>query len=279
MTAAWPVWADLDRGWERQLTVDLLAVPLQGVRSVADARSTREEMERRNWHVMAVIAGAAGADGYSGYVRRVDLDQRTVGEVLRPFTVDTLVAGSAPIRDVLSRVAEREHLFVLGPTGVRSIVTTADLGKPPVRLVIFATVSLLEMVMGDVIRREFSEADWIEHLPPKRLEKARSLQMERVKQDQELDLVACLQICDKATIIGSSSALQELLEFGSKRRLQRFFVEFERLRNNVAHAHELGVKPDWRVIAELLGQSERLLRLLSGRLEHGEMRDTADGNN
>jgi len=59
------------------------------------------------------------------------------------------------LREVIRVLSDHEHVFVVVRRGVSGIVTRADLRKPPVRLLLFGLVSLLEMHLSYWTRELF----------------------------------------------------------------------------------------------------------------------------
>jgi hypothetical protein len=82
---------------------------------------------------------------------------------------------------------------------------------------------------------------------------------ERQRKNEEIYLSDCLQIIDKATIFKKSDELFSTTGFDSKKRWQSLMVRIENLRNNLAHANDLGTD-SWPEIAPVVIQIERLLR-------------------
>ncbi len=60
----------------------------------------------------------------------------------------------------------RDHLFVLDGARLESIVTSADLQKPPVRMLLFGLVSLLDMFLLALVRKHCPEESLRETLKP-----------------------------------------------------------------------------------------------------------------
>ena len=91
----------------------------------------------------------------------------------------------------------RDYLFVLEGARLESIVTSADLQKPPVRMLLFGLVSLLEMFLLALVRNHCPEGSFVSVLKPQSLEEATKLYEKRRASNEEIDLADCLHICDK----------------------------------------------------------------------------------
>src|SRR5690606_29044313 len=116
------------------------------------------------------------------------------------------------------------------------IITRADLNKPPVRVYLFGLISLLEMHMAHWIRVEYGNESWRDRLTAARLESAVMLQEERKKRNEEIDLVECLQFCDKRDLVIAHDDLRRRLGLGAKSEGRRLLKRAERLRDLLAHS-------------------------------------------
>jgi hypothetical protein len=72
---------------------------------------------------------------------------------------------------------------------------------------------------------------------------------ERSRRGEGVRMIDCLQLSDKANIVIKDPKLFSLLRFESKRSAQRAVKEFESLRNNLAHSHDLSL--NWNTILEI----------------------------
>lgn len=81
----------------------------------------------------------------------------------------------------------------------------------------------------------------------------------RQKKNEEICLSDCLQLADKKNIFMKSEALFSLTTFNSKAKWETFMSDVEGLRNNLAHANDLGTE-SWTKISILTIDIERVLR-------------------
>lgn len=264
--------AVLENLWDRSLNVGLIAEPLQCVSGIESAKTLKAKMSDQNWDTIGLRNDTDSTKGASAYITRESLADGLCGQYRRDFCVHDLVSIHMPIRDCLARVVERRWIFVLGRHGVDSIVTIADLQKQPVRLMLFAGVSLLEIAIGDIIRKKYPDGAWQSLLSEPRLDKAIQLQALRRQKDQELDLVSCLQICDKAAVLLRQNGIWHSWGFESKNKALDFFRAFQDLRDTLAHAQDLDGPGGWAEICSTFAQAENMLRVLSGemKIERGE---------
>ena len=176
------------------------------------------------------------------------------------FEEAQLIRDSAPLSEVVIRLQSEPRLFVTMLGTVAGIITKTDLQKPAVRMWLFGLVTLIEMRFTRMIGRVCPSESWKEFLSPGRIQKAESLQAERARRGQRVDLIDCLQFSDKGTIFARNSELRDLTVFQSRRQLEEAFKGVERLRNNLAHSQDI-ISGDWNII---IGMTENLERIIQG---------------
>jgi len=73
-----------------------------------------------------------------------------------------IVSSTTPLIGLLPIMKNRDHLFVLDGARLESIVTSADLQKPPVRMLLFGLVSLFDMFLLALVEEALSRrvAPW-----------------------------------------------------------------------------------------------------------------------
>lgn len=200
----------------------------------------------------------------------VKVDGRVTGYVESPapgvstaevqaIAVDQLVAETAPVWQAMPRLAESRSLFVLTPSGPTGVVTVADLSKQPARLLMFGVISLLEMTMLEVIRREHPDDSWRGLLSDGRIDKAEALLAQRQDKGQDIDLADCLQWSDKATICAKTHRVMSSWGFASKGACERLFKDVQDLRDQLAHAQHPAPDGDWCRVVQWLREADRLI--------------------
>lgn len=195
-----------------------------------------------------------------GYVEQRSLTHGTVADCMKPLTVDCLIADTTPLPEALSYLKSRAFAFVLVGTNVEGIVTRADLNKPPVRVYLFGLISLLEMHMGHWIRMKYAAESWKAHLSEGRLNAAIQRQEERRKRNQDIDLVECLQFCDKRDLILEIDEVREGLGLGGKKAGAKFLKRAEALRDLLAHSQQDLVEgSSWEELIDLVEGLEVVL--------------------
>jgi len=195
-----------------------------------------------------------------GYILADELVSGIVNDKTHPFTPQHLIAYAAPLADALKALKDQEHMFVLGRKGVEGIITLADLNKPVSRMYMFSLISLLETHLAFWIEDTFGSTDWLTILSKSRVELAREHQAERTKRNQDLDLLECLQFCDKRKIALSSADIRSHLSGMSKRALGDLLKRAEKLRDNLAHSQsDLSAGTTWNGILSDVCSMETLL--------------------
>lgn len=252
--------------WERSLTVSLIAENFECCSEHDQADSILRRMEENNWDEIGICTNQTSGSTATRYLRRQDLAELR-GELShiqgRTFEITDLVSANTPISQCLEHIVRRERLFVLDSSGVRKIVALADLSKQPVRIMLFAAVSLLEMAMLSRIQERFPEEEWKKLLSPGRVEKVRDLLAERKRKGHDIDLSDCLQISDKAKILLNCSQTYCEWDFKSKTLANKFFDRLNGLRDQLAHAQDPAGDSDWSEVSKMYLHAESLIRKMT----------------
>lgn len=220
------------------------------------AAHVRRRMEAQGFDVVGLRD-----DGFAvGYVCREDLTGGACLDHLRYFGSNQVVGRDLPLRDTLMGLGEQPYLFVTSLGAVAGIITRADLQKPAVRMWLFGLITLVEHALEVMIRVRFPEGSWREHLSPARVERAEQFQAERQRRNESLNLVSCLALADKGKILFKDAATRAQLGFASASAAREALSNVEKLRNALAHAHDI-VTGSWETIVELSASVDRVLRL------------------
>lgn len=194
-----------------------------------------------------------------GYLVRGQLRAGPCGEQERPLGPDDLIAESTPLLEVLRLLRDRSWRFVLDRDEVAGIVTRGDLRKPPVRMFLFSLVNLLEMHLNRLIRNHYPGDTWRRHLKADRIDAAKQTLYSRKDRNEAIDLVDCLQFCDKRDIALATTAMLEVLGFSSKTSAGKVLRSAEALRNRLAHARDLIERISWSELFEITDRVENIL--------------------
>jgi len=252
--------SELRKTLDDSLLVRHISTKMETCRGDQQAVEVRAYMTERNFDVMGLLDG----DRISRYVSRKLLGEGTCHDHGLPIEPTEIVSSTTAPIDLLPIMKNRDHLFVLEGARLESIVTSADLQKPPVRMLLFGLVSLLDMFLLALVRRQCPEETFRETLKPKRLEEAQRLYDIRRSKDEEIDLADCFQICDKRDLLLKILGYGEL-GFESKGKAERLFNGAENLRNNLAHSQDLVLGSSWTKVIELALDIDAFLRGFENR--------------
>ena len=237
----------MDRKWFSVLKASHIAETFFCFEQGHSAQACHDALRERGYDVGGVRDESRGV---VGYVELSDLQGATTcGDAARAFSVGELVPGDVPLINLFRGLAtEREHFFILGHGGVERILTRADLNKQPVKAMLFSLVCELEQAMTLAIRHAGLEVEAM--LSDGRVGTAKELQEMRREKKQELDLVECLNLCDKFTMLHKAGLLREWFPSGNK--MESCATKVETLRNNLAHAHDPENGLSWGQIADIV---------------------------
>jgi hypothetical protein len=199
-----------------------------------------------------------------GFVRRENLKegQGQCEEFRESIKISDIVADSTPLLELLERLGKQQFVFVLAGSSIDGIVTRADLQKPPVRILLFSLISLLEMHLTYWITKVYPNESWKDQVSSSRLVKASELMEARKRRKEDISLVECLQLCDKGTVVEKSEKLLQILGFESKAAAKAVLKTVERVRDKLAHSQfDLKAGTSWQEIIALSSAVERSLEL------------------
>ena len=125
-----------------------------------------------------------------------------------------------------------------------------------VRMWLFGIVTLIEMTLTQRIKRLFPQEKWKPMLSPGRLRTAQTLLEERKRLGQQCQLLDCLQLGDKSTILLNDPDFPRMFAFASRNAAKQGMQELQSLRNNLAHTQDI-VASDWAQIARIARELAR----------------------
>lgn len=250
---------EIRRLFEKEISTASILESLMSCPADASADEMRQQLDQRDFEVAGVKNEQDGP--LLGFVSRSDLLSGLVRDHLRPFEEQHLIADSTPLADIISILSEREFQFVLVGPNVQGIVVSADLNKPPVRIFLFALVSLLEMHLSFWIGRMYSLDDWKSKLSENRLQTAIDLFAKRKQENQEITLLSCLQFCDKRDLFLANREIREKLGIESRQAATYMLKDAEKLRNHLAHSQDdIAAGTTWSEVAKTILGIEKILR-------------------
>ncbi|WP_211274956.1 hypothetical protein [Bacillus marinisedimentorum] len=242
--------------YENNLTVRHIAEDLD-VRDIEeDAVKVKELLETRGFDSIGIRQGSR----LIGYVEVEELAEGACRHFMKSFHSTELITNSTPLIEIFELLQEKRRLFVLTKNEVSGIVTFADLQKPPIRMLLFGIISLLEMHMLELIRKFHPNGGWKGLITEKRLRDAEKLYAQQKERNEEMDLLDNLQLSDKREILLDTQEIIEQLQLQSKTQGEKLFKQIEKLRNNLAHARDITNGTSWSEVIPLVKQVEGLIR-------------------
>ena len=206
------------------------------------------------------VLGVEQNETVVGYVVQSQLSVGKTTNYIHKFAPGEFIASTTPLIEALPLFKDRDWLFVLERTEIRSLVTKGDLQKPPVRMLLFSLISLLEMHFLQLVRVCYPGDSFQQHLTHHRLDKAKGHLAELRKRNLEIDLMACLQIIDKSRLLLEVADLMEHLRLGTREEAKKFFKDIQTIRDDLSHGHDLGVGLSWKDTIHATERIEKLLR-------------------
>ncbi|MBQ7529054.1 hypothetical protein IJT10_04040 [bacterium] len=166
-------------------------------------------------------------------------DAKTCGELARDLGELPLIDAKTSFQEVILNLAQSRVLLVKVMGEVLAFITMQNLQNAPMRMWLFGLVSLMETLMFRGIVTQMPGNSWQEHLSPGRLARTVALYEERLRRNEDIEMVDCLQFADKADILLRNPKTSKALGFTSRRQGNEFFSKLEILRNSLVHSQIL----------------------------------------
>jgi len=221
----------------------------------AMAQDVKSILDEKDFDVVGVRTNGE----INGYACKKDLSDGKLGKYSKEFDPSELLSDNTSIFEVLRVIFNFDYVFILSFGRVAGIITRGDLQKIPIRMWLFSLISLIEMQMLRIIRERFPENSWDKMISPGRNKKAKKFFMENKSKNEEIEIVDCLQFCDKYTIISKTTDLLDKLKF-SREEFCMLLESLRKLRDNLAHAQDI-ITTNWPSIINLSRKSEKLLKI------------------
>ena len=243
------------RVFEHAVTAQYVAEPLVSFGSELDAKELLEAMTLAGME----IAGLHRDGKLWGFVEADGL-RKDGGEAPgREFSVGQMVNARSSLAEVIDVLTRYDRCFVAAGRKVIGVISRSDLHKPAVRMWLFGIITVVEREATERIRRKWADDSWAGALSEQRLGKAKELHGERVRRKDNCELVDCLQLSDKITILMSDeSELQAALGFSSVSGAQKIGKQIESLRNKLAHSQDF-IEQDWPQVVRLARRIHHIL--------------------
>jgi hypothetical protein len=159
---------------------------------------------------------------------------------------------------VIERLAQAEFCFVSVLGVVSAIVLRRAVQTAPARMWLFGMITITEMYVTKLIRAAYPGDAWHDAISPARLGRAQKLWQERKRRNQDVELLECLQLSDKANILVKDPEIRREFEFESRKEAERAVKEFESLRNNLAHSQDIE-RFNWDAIVQMAQRIDRIV--------------------
>jgi hypothetical protein len=249
---------DLRSLFETSITIEYVAESFKAVSAESGVAEILQWMEVQDFDVVGIEID----NTISGYVERSVLNQGKIGkcrDYQQVFKPSELIAVSTPLIQLMPLLQKTPRLFVLDCNQVSGIVTCGDLQKAPVRMLLFGSITLLEMNLLRIVRLHYPQDSWQPILKPERLEAAQRLWQASQERNEATDLLDYLQFCDKRDLVLHKTELVEKLGLKSKRSGEKLLKHAEHLRNRLAHAQNIVNGSSWQELFSLAAELEKLL--------------------
>jgi hypothetical protein len=248
--------AQLRAVWRQMntFTVRDLARPLPSLDVSQPAPQATGIMAEKGW----TLIGLRRNGMIAGYMLAGDSGSETCAQRLRHIEPEQILDNSAPLSAMVHVLTHHDYAFVRALGQIGGVLSRADLEQPIGRMWLFGMITLMDMDFSDRIRKRWPEGEWQDLLSEGRLEKARLLQAERGRRGHLAELLDCLQLSDKATILMEDPEQMAQWGFASKRAAQARLRDLESLRNHLAHSQDI-VSHHWHQIARMTQRFEEAL--------------------
>lgn len=239
------------------ITAQCIYEPLLSCPLNSESNQAKEALVVRDFDVAGVKENEEGP--VLGYVVTKDIGEGEFKNYVTPIGIDVVVSDSTPVANIVNILDGNEFAFVIAGNQITGIITKADINKPPVRIYIFGTISLLEMHLNLWISHYFPNDIWTNRIPEDRMAIANGVYNNRKGNNQELSLLECLQFCDKKELLSMSDGFLSVFDF-SKNAFQKFLRRAEGIRNGLAHSQNSIISNlEWNQFYQTLSTAETFL--------------------
>ena len=231
-----------------------IAEPLVSFDSEKCAFNTKLFMKENDLELIGVRKDGIVA----GYVQHKDLTDGNCGNHMHCFDKGTVLSDRSSYTDVIDCLSRSRYCFISILGNVGAIITHNDIQKPSVRMWLFGMITIIEMYLSRMIDVKYHNSAWAKELSPERLKKAKNLQEERKRRNQQVKLIDCLQLADKIRILLKDPDMRRDMNLESKRAAESLTKGFESLRNNLAHAQDI-ISHNWDMIVTISRRIDKIM--------------------
>lgn len=225
----------LEEIFTNQINVLNIAVPITPL----DQNSAKELCLLNNYYVHLVIE--QDSEDLQVYEKSTDS--------VRLLHDSEVISESTPLLEVIDILYKKEQVFVKVKRNVTHLVTRSDLDTIPVRIWLYGMISLFEIELKEAIFN--LSIQWQNILSSNRINKAIELFELKKKNNEEIDVLGCIQMADIGTII--LKAWNQFDQFFpselTKKDIRYSFSKINQLRDVLAHGQKL--RMDWSEVYNL----------------------------
>lgn len=257
--------------------IGAIAEPLLSVGDTVTIGNAASIMRERRFDVLGVTHDGMVTGYLSNRRDGLPLDVaslRPVTESVEDFN-GSRVASSCSLWEGLNRLAHLQRLFLADSSSdkVTHIVTRADLQKAPVRMMVFAYITIFEIHLTERIRDFYPGDSWQSALESEVAASKPEVEdyNHRKAAGEEADLLDCLGFYRKEQIILGTGQLSSECTL-STRDPRVLLPRVRSLRNAVVHGSSLANRQRrWADVSRILTD----VRTLNARLEADDGEDAA----
>jgi hypothetical protein len=250
--------SDLRKLFETGITANSIQEPLKYCFYGESALEVQAELKRLDFDVAGIRTSKE--QPILEFVRTASLKNGNCEEVAESIKAADVISESTPLIEVLSGLKDRTYFFILNGMQISGIITRADLQKPPVGILIFGMISLLEMHLTFLVRTLFPGEKWREVLKPKRIENAETILQKRKERNEVIDLTDCLQFADKRDLVLVSEEMRVHLGLKTKIGAKNVLHSIEKIRDKLAHSQDIVSGTTWEELINVVQEVERMLQ-------------------
>lgn len=250
--------SDLRSLFETGITANSIQEPLKYCFYGEPALKVQAELRRLDFDIAGIRSSKD--QPILEFARTASLQNGNCEEVAESIKAADIIAESTPLIEVLNGLRDRTYFFILNGRQISGIITRADLQKPPVRILIFGIISLLEMHLTFLVRTHFPDEKWRDVLKPKRIENAETILQNRKERNEEIDLTDCLQFADKRDLVLASREMRDHLGLESKKGTQSVLRNIEKIRDKLAHSQDIVSGTTWEELIDVVQKVEWMLQ-------------------
>ncbi|MFB3431815.1 MAG: CBS domain-containing protein [Phycisphaerales bacterium] len=258
---------------EEGITVEMIMTePAHCVDPDKPVSSVLEDPELSGFDCFPVRAQAENGNlSIIGAVFRSDDRQPNLPakEAMRPLHQVPLVGSRDSVDRLIRLMHERKEYYflVLHESRVSGIVTRSDLDRLPVRLLLISRIVHAEQIMTMILNRcAETRSDWFAQLSGGRQKAVRGVQDRNRASGDDLELIECLYLCDKLTLLDRLAGLREV---------KQSLSSMEKLRNRLMHARE--ADDDDESLAKMIERAVKIdqaIELMEQHLAEQEEQET-----